>query len=69
MTHKQVCQSFGEQIPVRRMNGTARTIAAGIDGGRFTSYAGFLWYRPQGLFQQNLHHVYAERAVATRRAA
>jgi hypothetical protein len=69
MTRTQIPEALGQQIPVQRMNDMARTIAHGIGDGRPTSYAGFLWYRPQGLFQQNLHHMSREQATATRRAA
>jgi hypothetical protein len=48
---------FGE-MAVRRekLSPMARQIASGIGDGKPASFAGFVWYQPRGLFQQDLHH-------------
>lgn len=43
-----------EATPAHRLGDMAREIAEGIDGGKRPGRVGFIWYRPRGLFQQNL---------------
>jgi hypothetical protein len=43
---------FGEVIPVHRMTAMAQRISSCIAGSISPAFAGFVWYRPQGPFQQ-----------------
>jgi hypothetical protein len=56
-------EGLGQGVASDRLSPMARGIAAGIGDGRPAPWAGFVWYRPLGLFQQGLHHpVEAARA-------
>ena len=56
MTDTAVRQDFGQNIDPDQLGTMARDIASGIGDGRPVSWAGFVWYKPEGLFQQNLLH-------------
>jgi hypothetical protein len=46
--------SFGQSIAAHRLGPLACQIASGIGDGTPALWAGFVWYRPEGLFQQSL---------------
>lgn len=51
----ETLENFGQDAtPAHQLGTMAREIAEGIDGGKRPARVGFVWYRPQGLFQQNL---------------
>lgn len=55
LTTAQGFQAFGQDAaPAEQFGSMASAIASGIDGGKRPARVGFVWYRPQGLFQQNL---------------
>ncbi len=54
MTPKRTVETFGDVIPVCRMNQMARDITSSIGTSKSETFAGFVWYRPQSLVQQNL---------------
>lgn len=54
MTDTQVPEDFGQAAAPHQLSAMARGIASGLQGGRPAPWAGFVWYRPEGLFQQNL---------------
>jgi hypothetical protein len=56
MTAKVVSERYGQETASGRLDGMARGIAAAIGDGKPATWSGFAWYRPQGLFQQNLIH-------------
>ena len=45
---------FGSEIPVRRMNEMARGISERIAGSERVTFAGFVWYRPLALGNDNV---------------
>jgi hypothetical protein len=51
-----VRHSFGQSIASHRLSPMAQDIASGMGDGQPARWAGFVWYRPEGLFQQNLLH-------------
>jgi hypothetical protein len=57
---------FGETaLRAETLRPMARQIASGIGDGTPATFAGFVWYQPRGLFQQELHRLPRE----TRKAA
>ena len=61
MTTEETRETFGQATPSgKQLSPMAGAIASGIGHGQPAPWAGFVWYRPEGLFQQNLHREVSE---------
>jgi hypothetical protein len=60
-----VCHRFGQDMEQRSLDAMPRNTASGIGNCTAVIWSGLAWYRPQGLFQQNLIH----RTEGLRKAA
>lgn len=57
MTEHKQTEVFGQAVAEPQLRPLTRGIVARINDGKPASRAGFVWYRPQGLFQEKLHRM------------